>query len=303
MKRNVIYILSIMVAFAVLDLSIERFMLYGVQESYGLRQHSQMLIMGHSHLMLATDKVRMEKELGIKISKYTREGVNVSDRKVMVKQYLDSPYSDSLKICLYGVDLCTFTGEGLSQNSYKLFYPFIDEPNFSEYIRQQADATDYWTHKLIRTSRYNDDGLKNASISGWLHDWRNRKYGQVDVEAYRQRLALGNERHIKMNEELMQEFTETMDMLTNRGVRVILVNTPTLDLLNDFEPDKFAQMTAWYEDYAAQNELVEYWDFNPEYASRYDLMRDRLHLNVQGQNVITGELIKMLKDYEWMEKN
>jgi len=298
MKRNVIYILSVVVAFSVLDFSIERFMLHGVQESYGLRQHSQMLIIGHSHLMLATDKVRMEKELGMKISKYTREGVNVSDRKVMVKQYLDSPYSDSLKICLYGVDLCTFTGEGLSQNSYKLFYPFIDESNFSEYIRQQADATDYWMHKLVRTSRYNDDGLKNASISGWLHDWRNRKYGQVDIEAYRQRLALGNERHITMNEELMQEFTETIDMLTSQGIRVILVNTPTLDLLNEFEPDKFAQMVAWYENYAAQNELIDYWDFNPEYASRHDLMHDRLHLNVQGQKVITDSLIKMLKEYE-----
>lgn len=257
-----------------------------------------MLIVGHSHIMLATDKVRMEKELGIKISKYTREGVNVSDRKVMVKQYLDSPYSDSLKICLYGVDLCTFTGEGLSVNSYKLFYPFIDEPNFAHYIRQQADFADYWSHKIVRSCRYNDDGLKNASISGWLHDWRNRKTGQINIEAYKKRLADGDERHINMNEGLMAEFTETVEMMTQRGVRVILVNTPTLDLLNDFEPDKYAQMVAWYEDYAQKNDLVEYWDFNPEYSSRYDLMLDRLHLNVKGQQVITGELIKKLKEYE-----
>lgn len=298
MKRSIIYILSIVAAFALLDYGMERFMLHGVQESYGLRQHSQMLLVGHSHLMLATDKVRMEKELGLKISKYTREGVNVSDRKVMVKQYLDSPYSDSLKICLYGVDLCTFTGEGLSVNSYKLFYPFIDEHNFSNYIRQQADEKDYWSHKLVRSSRYNEDGLKNAAISGWLHKWSNRKTGQIDIEAYKKRLADGNERHINMNEELMAEFTETVEMMTRRGVRVILVNTPTLDLLNDFEPDKYAQMVAWYEDYAQKNDLVEYWDFNPEYSSRHDLMFDRLHLNVKGQQVITGELIKKLKAYE-----
>lgn len=298
MRRNIIYILSIVTAFAVLDFSIERFMLHGVQESYGLRQHSQMLIIGHSHLMLATDKVRMEKELGLKISKYTREGVNVTDRKMMVKQYLDSPYSDSLKICLYGVDLCTFTGEGLSQNSYKLFYPFIDEPNFSEYIRQQTDATDYWTHKLIRTSRYNEDGLKNSSFRGWLHDWSNRKYGVVDIEVYKQRLAEGNERHIMMNEELMQEFQETIDMMTARGVRVILVNTPTLDLLNDFEPEQFAEIVAWYKDYASQNDLVDYWDFNPEYSSHHDIFVDRLHLNEKGQQIITDELIRRLKENE-----
>lgn len=297
-KHHILYLLLVLIGFFVADFGIERFLLHGVRESYGLNQHSDMLIIGHSHIMLATDKVRMEKELGIKISKYTREGVNVSDRKVMVKQYLDSPYSDSLKVCLYGVDLCTFTGEGLSANSYKLFYPFIDERNFSDYIRQQADAKDYWSHKLVRSSRYNDDVLKNASIRGWRHDWSNRKTGEVDIEAYKKRLADGNERHITMNKELIQEFRETVEIMTARGIKVILVNTPTLDLLNDFELDKFAQMVAWYEDYAAQNELVEYWDFNPEYASRYDLMHDRLHLNVQGQKVITDELIKKLEEYE-----
>ena len=296
MKQNILYLLFVLIGFCIADFGIERFFLHGVKESYGLNQHSLMLIIGHSHIMLATDKVRMEKELGIKISKYTREGVNVSDRKVMVKQYIDSPYSDSLKICLYGVDLCTFTGEGLSQNSYKLFYPFIDEPDFSAYIRLQADASDYWTHKLVRSSRYNDDGLKNSSITGWLHNWSNRKTGQIDIETYKKRLANGKERHIKMNEELMAVFMETVEMMTSRGIKVILVNTPTLDLLNDFEPDKFAQMVAWFENYAAQNELVEYWDFNPEFASRHDLMYDRLHLNVKGQEVITDTIINMLKE-------
>ncbi len=297
-KHNILYSLLVLIGFFVADFGIERFLLHGVKESYGLNQHSDMLIIGHSHIMLATDKVRMEKELGIKISKYTREGVNVSDRKVMVKQYLDSPYSDSLKICLYGVDLCTFTGDGLSANSYKLFYPFIDENNFANYIRQQANAKDYWTHKLMRSSRYNEDGLKNAAISGWLHKWSNRKTGQIDIEAYKKRLADGNERHITMNKELMAEFTETMELITQRGVRVVLVNTPTLDLLNDYEPEKFAQIVAWFEDYAQKNDLVEYWDFNPQYSSRHDMMYDRLHLNVKGQQVITGELIKKLRAYE-----
>lgn len=298
MRRIILYLLLVVVGFFLADLAIEKVLLHGVNESYGLNQHSDMLIVGHSHIMLATDKVRMEKELGIKISKYTREGVNVSDRKVMVKQYLESPYSDSLKICLYGVDLCTFTGEGLSSNSYKLFYPFIDEPNIALYIRQQSDEKDYWSHKLVCSSRYNDDGLKNASISGWLHDWSNRKTGQINIEAYKKRLADGNERHINMNEALMTEFTETVEMLTQRGVRVILINTPTLDLLNDYEPEKYEQMMAWFESYAKENDLVEYWDFNPSYSSRYDLMLDRLHLNVKGQQVVTGELIKKLKEYE-----
>lgn len=281
--------------FFVADLTIERVLLHGVNESYGLNQYSDMLIVGHSHIMLATDKRRLEKELGIKVSKYTREGVNVGDRKMMVKQYLDSPYSDSLKVCLYGVDLCTFTGDGLSQNSYKLFYPFMDNKEISLYIHQQASYEDYWLHKIVRTNRYNDDGLKNSSITGWLHVWQNRKTGQVDIEAYKKRLAAGDERHIQMNDELIAAFCETVDMLTARGVRVILVNTPTLDLLNEFEPEKYDRMMTWFTNYAKDNDMVEFWDFNPEFSSRYDLMLDRLHLNVKGQQIITTEIIKRLK--------
>lgn len=295
MRHNIIFFLFVAIVFFVEDWTIDRVLLHGVNESYGLNQHSDMLIVGHSHIMLAIDKVRLEKELGIKVSKYTREGVDVVDRKIMVTQYLDSPYSDSLKVCLYGVDLCTFTGNGLSINSYKLFYPFMDDKNINYYIRHQADSKDFWSHKLVRSSRYNDDGLKNAAISGWTHNWNNRKIGQIDIDSYKQRLADGNERHINMNEELMAVFMETIELLTQRGVSVILVNTPTLDLLNNFEPDKYSQVVAWYEEYARKNELVEYWDFNPKYSSRYDLMFDRLHLNVKGQQVITDEIINKMK--------
>lgn len=31
-------------------------------------------------------------------------------------------------------------------------------------------ATDYWLHKLLRVSRYNDDGIKGAAIRGWRKD-------------------------------------------------------------------------------------------------------------------------------------
>lgn len=93
----------------------------------------------------------------------------------MIRQYLESDCSDSLRICLYGVDLFTFTGQGLSQNSYQLFYPFMDNPSISNYIKAHATPTDYWLRKLVRTTRYNDDGIKNASIRGWMNDWSNRK--------------------------------------------------------------------------------------------------------------------------------
>lgn len=131
---NIKGVLLVVVCFFACDFLLERIMKHGIDEMYGLNQYSEILLVGHSHLMLATDKQQMEQDLGMKVSKYTREGVNVSDRKIMIQQYLDSGYGDSLKVVLYGVDLCTFTGEGLSANSFKLFYPFMDDKKIGEYI-------------------------------------------------------------------------------------------------------------------------------------------------------------------------
>lgn len=275
------------------------FFLKGANERYGLTRHSQILLIGHSHLMLASNEDVMQEQLGVKISKYTREGVNVADRQKMVKQYLDSDYSDSLKLVLYGVDLCTFTGgKSLAENSYTLFYPFMSNNSVAEYVKSQTTCENYYAHKLLKTYRFNDDGIKNGCIRGLLHDNKNLKTGKIDVDAYKARLVRGDERHIEMNEDLMRMFDETIQSITACGIRVALVNTPTLDLLNEFEPDKYQNIVQWFQQYADSNELVEYWDFNPQYSSRHELFMDRLHLNVDGQKVITEELIKKIKQIE-----
>ena len=295
MRKTIASLLIVSIAALLVDYLSDRVMLHGVNAFYGLDQHSKILLVGHSHLMLATDKERMEKELNTTVSKYTREGVNVYDRKVMVHQYLSSAYSDSLKICLYGVDLCTFTGKELSQNSSMLFYPFMDNAVIDDYIKGCSPATDYWLHKLLRVSRYNDDGIKGAAARGWRKDWSNRKNGVVDIPTYKKKLLNGDERHIEVEPELIAEFTKTIKMLTDRGVKVVLVNTPTLDLLNEYEPKKYEMVVDWFTQFASNHENVEYWDFNPEYSSRHELFHDRLHLNAKGQQVITTEIIDKLQ--------
>lgn len=282
------------------DFAIDRILLHGLENAFGLKQYSQLMILGHSHITLATDKTRMERELGIKISKYARPGVNASDRLKMAEQYLSSPYSDSLRYVLYGVDQFTFTGEGLSDNSYKLFYSFMDNKAIDAYIRHYASFSDYWVHKLLRTTRYTDDQI-NSSISGWRHQWINRKQGLVDIPTLQAKLADGRERNIAMNEELIADFKKTVKMFTDRGIVVILVNTPIVDLLNAYQPERYARIIQWFDHFAAENPSVEYWDFNPQYESDYNLYFDPIHLNVEGQRVITGALIERLEKYEQSE--
>lgn len=284
------------ILFLLADTLIGILFLKGANERYGLTRNSQILLIGHSHLMLASNEDVMQQRLGVKISKYTREGVNVADRQKMVKQYLDSKYSDSLKLVLYGVDLCTFTGgKSLADNSYTLFYPFMNNTLIAEYIKSQTTCENYYARRLVKTYRFSDDGIKNGCIRGLLHDNRNLNKGKIDVNAYKAKLSRGDERHIKMDEDLMKIFDETIRSITARGVRVVLVNTPTLDLLNEFEPNKFQDMVQWFQQYADSNEMVEYWDFNPQFSSCHELFMDRLHLNVEGQSVITEELIKKIE--------
>lgn len=298
LNRISLWAIGVVILFFLVDNLINWAMMKGINNYYGLNQPSEILLVGHSHLMLATDKERLEKKTGMKVSKYCREGVTVTDKKAMVEHFLNAANTDSLKYVLYGVDLATFTGSGLSQNSYTLFYPFIDDENVGEYIKSQADATDYWVHKLVKTTRFNDDGIKNSAGRGWLDNWDNLKTNIINVEAYKKRLANGDERHIQMNELLKAQFKQTVEMLTERGIKVILVNTPTLDLLNNFEPEKYNQMMEWFRNYADSDPFVEFWDFNPKYQHDYSLFSDRLHLNRKGQEVITDELIERINHIE-----
>jgi len=297
-SRILVTLTVAIVAFFIVDNLANLFMMHGVERFYGLDEKSDILLVGHSHLMLATDKARMEKELGMKVSKYCREGVNVIDRKMMVEHFLNSGCSDSLRYALYGVDLCTFTGEGLSLNSYKLFYPFMDNRYVDSYIRSQSDGTDYWLPKLVKTTRFNDEGLKNAVVRGWASNWVNFKNSTIDTVTYRRKLLNRDERHIVMNPELMAQFRETVKMLTDHGVRVILVNTPTYYMLNEYEPEKYREMMDWFDDYADGNDLVEFWDFNPQYAHDAAIFSDRLHLNSHGQQIITTEIVNRIKALE-----
>lgn len=283
-----------LVMFIAIDRGLGLFINGGLNSYFGLNQHSEVLLIGHSHLMLATNKIKLESALNCKVSKYCREGVNVADRYQMVKQYLESSYSDSLKIVLYGVDQFMFTGTGLSSNSYKLFYPFMDEKNIDQYIYDSTDRYDYWQHKLFCSTRYSD-ALLNSSIRGWRHDWSNYKSGFLKVEDLKEQIMKGQQRHIVFEPELIKTFECTLQLLVERNIKVILVNTPIANLLNQYEPEQYEKIINYFRDKAKGSPLIYYWDMNPEYSEQYELFFDPIHLNPQGQEVISDKIIELFK--------
>ena len=214
----------------------------------------------------------------------------MADRYVMLEHFLSLPYSDSLKYVIYGVDQFMFTGKGLSQNSYKLFYPFMDNKTIDSYIRESTSAYDYWLHKLICSTRYSD-ALLNSSIRGWRQDWSNYKMGRLNVENLRQQIKDGKQRHIAFEPDLMTDFENTLTLLRQKGIITILVNTPIAHILNEYEPEKYQRFSSYLQS-KVDSTYVYYWDLNPEFSEKYDLLFDPIHLNVEGQQVINSVLAK-----------
>lgn len=286
-------ILFAIVIFIVLDRAVGLFFNVGLNRYFGLEQHSEVLLIGHSHLMLSVDKQSFETGIETGVSKYCREGVNVYDKYQMVRQFLSSEFSDSLKVVIYGVDQFMFNDTGLSQNSYKLFYPFMDNPTMNNYIKKSTSLYDYWLHKCICSTRYSD-ALINSSIRGWLHDWNNYKFGKLDVAALEKRVENGEERRISFDESMIRQFEKTLSLLINRGVEVVLVNTPIAAPLNGYEPEKYYEIIDYFKTKATLPG-VHYWDLNPDYSERYELFFDAIHLNMDGQKEVNKYLISKTK--------
>lgn len=290
MKKRILYTILFFVLLIAFDRVTGLCLNKGLDTYFGLDQHSEVLFIGHSHLMLAVDKTDFEMQTHTSVSKYCREGVNVADRYQMVRQYLNLPASDSLRFVLYGVDQFMFTGEGLSENSYKLFYPFIDEPVMNDYIRSSTDFSDYLLHKTLCCTRYSD-ALLNSSIRGWMHDWSNYKFGTLNVRALIDQVANNRQRHIRFEQSLIDDFERTISLLESKDIITILVNTPIAKPLNEYEPEKYSKFTNYMRQLDSSSSMVVYWDLNPEYSDKYDLFLDPIHLNVDGQKVINQELV------------
>lgn len=299
--RKIISIILFITLFISLDRGVGWGINKGLDQYFGLDKNATVLFIGHSHLMLAVDKTGFEHKTGVTVSKYCREGVNVADRYVMLKHYLSLPNKDSLKVVIYGVDQFMFTGKGLSQNSYKLFYPFMENQAMDTYIKESTDRYDYWLHKLVYTTRYSD-ALLNSSLRGWLGNWNNYKIGNLNVNELQEQIKKGEQRHIHFEQDLIENFEKTLELLKQRGIVTILINTPIAKVLNEYEPVAYQKFNDYIQS-KVDSSSVYYWDLNPEYADQYELFFDPIHLNVKGQqvinNVLANRFTSFLKNHDF----
>jgi hypothetical protein len=231
----------------------------------------------------------MEKELGVPVAKYATAGANTLDRKWMVRHYLEK--QPSVKTVIYDVDPRLFDTEGLSSASYTLFLPYIGDSAMGKYLRQEATWQEYVTAKLIHTARFRDQTI-NIALRGLLGKIENKKMTRIRVEDYRGRLEQEKARKIRVNPQSRQCFLDTVDYLTGRGINVILLRIPTIDLLNEIDPAGQEAVSGVFRKLAEKNSRVWFWDYNQDYQHRHELFYDLRHLNWKGNEVVTGRLVE-----------
>ena len=266
----------------------------GLDDYYTLAQPAEILCVGHSQTVLGIDKVRIEREMGVKVAKFALEGANTADRLAMIRYYF-ARQPDSVQAVVYDVSAYTFTGEGLSSNSYRLLFPFMENAEVREFVRKNCHSwSEYWLRVLFRTTRYNEDSLALAT-RGYLSYWGNLKMGTIDIERLKNDLQHGRFRRIKFDKANIQVFEDTIAFVRKHGIPMVLVFMPTVDLLNQAEPEEYRLAVEKLRGYAARDKGVIFLDYNRDYEHQHSLFYDQIHLNADGQRVVTDRLIADLR--------
>lgn len=269
-----------------LDWGVSTFLRTGLERYYGIGQDAEVLIIGHSHMMKSCNKKELEKGLNKKIAKYCREGVLVKQRYFMVKHFLEA--QKNIPYVLYGVDPMMFgNSDEISTNAYKIFYPFMETPSMDAFVRENASLWDYTVHKYARSSRYSDTAIYR-SVRGWIGNWESLASGVINDESW------NRPRHweIRMPEETVRLFHNTLDLLLNSGAHVVLVYPSIIKSFETSNPEAFQHMMNYFQSLADNNPNIDFLNYAPLVSHRQELFEDSVHLNREGEAIITKLLIR-----------
>lgn len=266
----------------------------GLDRYYGLNEPAAVLCVGHSHTVLGIDIIYLSQALGLPTAKFAVEGANTADRLEMIRYYFRRQ-PGAARAVVYDVDANSFTSAGLSSASYTLLFPFIDDPGIRAYIKRNCRSrTEYWLRVLLCAPRCNEMTL-SLSVRGLLKKWSNFKFGSVQVGRLQEQIRQGRFRHIAFDADNIRLFGETARLVAGNGATLCLTYIPTIDILNQAEPEKFKHSMELLRGLAATNSSVVFLDYNSEFQSRHDLFFDSIHLNREGQRAVTARLCEDLR--------
>jgi hypothetical protein len=259
----------------------------GLERFYGLDHPAEVLVVGHSHTVLGVDHELLAREMGWRVAKYARQGATLADRQIMIRQYL-ARHPGVVRAVVLGVDSHSLTSEGLSQNSYRLFLPFRNEPVVAQYLAQFAvTARERLLHAVLHSSRFEEATLALA-VRGLRGDWSSYKTSVVTDALLRRHLDRYTPIKMAVDQEAI--FAEILDEVAQDGAHTVLTFLPTMHEYNAREPVEFARMLEFFRTTDRTHASVTFLDYVTPFAQRRDIFFDPIHLNRRGQVEVTARL-------------
>jgi hypothetical protein len=291
------HLIFVILAFLTIDYVISVVVYEGLTRYYGFKNAPEILINGSSMSMSGLDSKLMETSIKKNVAMYAREGVNVQDRLVMLKHFF-SEHKSTIAV-VYEINPLLFSEIPTSANAYSLFYPFMDNKDIQNYIWNRTDWVDYAIHRWIRCTRFNAQ-LLIASMRGYLNKYSNYKTGLVDPQELASLKGSRNRSTISMNEVNIENFRESMNIISEHKATTLLVMMPMVkEKLETFDSVSYQSFSHYFEQFAKENKNVIFFNLNTDPSNcEAVLFSDPLHLNEDGQRtcteLINEELKKML---------
>jgi hypothetical protein len=278
-----------------LDRALDAVLRHGLDKYYKLGEPATVLCVGHSHTILGVDGGLLERTLGAPVAKYAADGAGTIDRLAMIKHYFARQEGLPPAVVVYDVDGYTFTSEGLASNEYQQFFPFMDEPEMSSFIRDCCTSeSDLAMRELLRSLRYTDSLIWRA-VRGYAGYRTNLKVGRLDPARVKRQIEDNRVRRPKIDLDNVHCFEQTMKTVLSHGSKFVMVYVPTTDLVNSVDGPTQRRVVGMLRAYASTRQGVYFLDYNDSYESRYDLFSDPIHLNREGQRVVTEKLAEDLR--------
>jgi lysophospholipase L1-like esterase len=293
MKKLIGKLLLLVILMAVLDYSLDRLLRLGLDRYLGLERAADVLCVGNSLVMLGFDMAKLETLSGFRTAGYAMHGVMIADRDAMIRHYL-AIHHGKVRLVVYAVDDRMFAPGDISVNSYRLFYPYLNDPVMGEYVARHAGGWDeLLARRLTRLPRYNSTTFSLA-LRGLAGRRENLHSEHLTIDALRKIIADGKFPPPVIDSVSVQQFQKTVRFVRSHGIPVVLLAIPTVHLIHQLNPHRFDQAMTIIRNEAARDPGVIFVDLNPAYQDRLELFCDPIHLNRDGQKLITEDVAKRL---------
>ena len=166
----------------------------------------------------------------------------------------------------------------------------MEIPAIDDYVLENASLWDYSIHKYIRCTRFSDTAIYR-SARGWLGYWESLSNGVISKENWHKPRPW----NVYMPEKNVRLFHDTLDLLVNSGAHVVLVYPSIIKSYETTNPEAFQYMMNYFQSLADNNPKIDFLNYSPLISHRQELFEDPVHINRQGEAIISKALIKDLQ--------